>query len=256
MGEDGGESGQVLTEVPAPLDCARRRYLLYCLRLYSNPVRLSDVAYQITVWEGQDTGEDIAKERHRTYMSLYHDHLPELVEADLVAYDQQEDVVELGPREDEIADALDRALCREVDSLLAAEHSTFGDGEGQQSAGGTGSGSHTLPETLYRVLAAPERRQLLTYLLEHPQTTLDEAADVLVGWRTADERAVGPADHDRIRTTLHHVHLPALEDAGLVTYDLETEEVRLSSLTGPVREAIRSAARYHRTTRPDRWPHE
>jgi hypothetical protein len=31
----------------------RRRYLLYCLYLYASPIRLPDIAYQVTVWEAE-----------------------------------------------------------------------------------------------------------------------------------------------------------------------------------------------------------
>lgn len=245
MGHEGDERGEHPADTSDVLDEARRRYLMYCLHLYSNPVRLSDIAYQITIWEGAATADDLARERHRTYMSLYHDHLPTLEEAGLVEYDQREDIVEVGPAGERLQDALEDRLAREIDDLLEAEHSTFGE-----------ETPAVLPDMLHRALAAPERRQLLSYLLEQPRTTLEEATDVLAGWLTEHEQMVDPGDHERIRTTLHHVHLPLLEEAGVITYDAEDEVIRLSSLSDPVQETVRSAARYHRTTRTDRWHHD
>jgi len=54
-------------------------------------------------------------------MSLYHDHLPALAGADVVRYEQDEDMVELGPAADGLTPSLETRLRREIDDLLGAE---------------------------------------------------------------------------------------------------------------------------------------
>ena len=213
-----------------PLAHARRRYLLYCLHLYSNPMRLADVAEQVLVWEHEDEPDDYLRERLYTYNDLYHEHLPVLREADLLEYDQREDVVRLGSAADEYEPALERHLSAELGDLLHAEHSAF-----------EGPSPGPFPAGLYRALAVPERRRALNYLLDRSGVPTDELADVLVGWRAAEEGAVGAGERARILEGLRETHLPMLAEVGLVEYDTDTGTVELQSLTGSVREVIRSA---------------
>jgi len=103
------------------LDDRRRRYLLYCLYLHRSPLSLPDIAHQVTVWEQAD-GSDVCHDRRlRTYMSLYHDHLPTLIGADLVCYEQGEDTVAFGPAADRLSPALESRLRTDIDDLLRAE---------------------------------------------------------------------------------------------------------------------------------------
>ncbi|MFB6301488.1 MAG: hypothetical protein ABEH78_01300 [Haloferacaceae archaeon] len=73
----------------------RRRYTLYCLYLFANPMRLPDVADQVTEWEYGRPGEELLHERLRTYNDLYHSHVPKLDAVDVVEYSQAEDMIEL-----------------------------------------------------------------------------------------------------------------------------------------------------------------
>jgi len=91
----------------------RRRYVLYCLYTYSNPMTLADVAELITRWESDGHADDHLRDRLRVYNDLYHDHLPALCDADLVVYSQAEDMVDLGPA--------GRALEPTIESRYAAE---------------------------------------------------------------------------------------------------------------------------------------
>lgn len=91
----------------------RRRYVLYCLYTYSNPLMLADVAELITRWENDGWTEEHLRDRLRVYGDLYHDHLPAMCGADLVVYSQAEDMVDLGPA--------GRALESAVESRYAAE---------------------------------------------------------------------------------------------------------------------------------------
>lgn len=105
----------------------RRRYLIYSLLLYSTPQRLPRIADQLTVWETGDPVDDRLDDRLQIYMSLYHDHLPDLIDAGVVEYRQETDTVDwateitpemIGPRTRE-------TLCDEIDELLEAESGTF-----------------------------------------------------------------------------------------------------------------------------------
>lgn len=100
---------------------SRRRYALYCLFLYANPMRLPDVADQVTVWEHADLPETYERERLRIYNSLYHDHLPVLRASGIVTYHQSDDMVELGPAASRIESEVQSYLVAEIDELLEAE---------------------------------------------------------------------------------------------------------------------------------------
>lgn len=91
--EDGGRLPSALPD--GLLAAPRRRYLLYCLCRCAGSVDLPTVADRVTEWETGDPAEERREERLRIYMSLYHDHVPPLVDAGLVAYDQEADAVEL-----------------------------------------------------------------------------------------------------------------------------------------------------------------
>lgn len=212
------------------LDHDRRRYLLYALHLYSTPMGLADVAEQVLVWEHEGEPEDYLRERLGVYNDLYHEHLPVLREAGLVTYDQGEDVVDLGPDAAAVEPALERHLSAELGDLLAAEHSTF-----------EGPSPGPFPAGLYRALAVPERRRALYYLLDRDRVPVAELADVLAGWRTAESGVVGADERARLLEDLRAVHLPTLSEVGLVEHDPEAGTVGLPSLTGAVREVIRSA---------------
>lgn len=106
-----------------------RRYLLYTLYLYTPPLHLADIAHQITVWETGDPAEQHLDKRLDVYMALYHDHLPDLIDADVVSYEQETDMVDQGPLGKRLKPVVAREFGDEVEALLAAEAGTFGDTE-------------------------------------------------------------------------------------------------------------------------------
>jgi len=71
-------------------------------------------------------------------------------------------------------------------------------------------------DKIYRVLAAPLRRQILELLIAStPVREISELAERLCGTdSTADDR-------ERAMVRLQHVHLPVLSDAELVEWDTE-----------------------------------
>jgi hypothetical protein len=95
------------------LAARRRRYVLYCLYLYANPMRLPDIAEQVTQWEHGRPGDELLDERLRVYNNLYHRHVPKLVDFGVVGYSQTEDMLELGANAPQLRPHLERAA--EVD---------------------------------------------------------------------------------------------------------------------------------------------
>lgn len=75
------------------LSVRRRRYVLYYLYKYANPVRLPDLAEYVTEKTQEESFQP--EDRLQTYMSLYHCDIPKLAESAVVSYSQEEDMVEL-----------------------------------------------------------------------------------------------------------------------------------------------------------------
>ncbi|ELY77854.1 MULTISPECIES: hypothetical protein [Natrinema] len=72
----------------------RRRLLLAVMRTYGEELTLPDAAEEVAVRETGRKVTNIPAERVReVYLSLYHDHLPRLVDAGLLEYDQERDLV-------------------------------------------------------------------------------------------------------------------------------------------------------------------
>lgn len=76
----------------------------------------------------------------------------------------------------------------------------------------------------FQLVAHPVRQVALDVLTEHPYETvsLDRLARAISERSSEDV----PDDPERVRITLHHVHLPKLADAKVVTYDQEAGTVR------------------------------
>jgi DNA-binding transcriptional ArsR family regulator len=97
-----------------------------------------------------------------------------------------------------------------------------------------------IDETVFRALSEVGRRRVLYVLLEGGTVTVPELATVLVGWDRVGRRGVAtPGDRDQRLTSLRHVDLPLLADAGLVRYDRSADTVALADLSGPVRDVVR-----------------
>ncbi|QSW98439.1 DUF7344 domain-containing protein [Haloterrigena alkaliphila] len=87
-------SAETVDEAFGLLADQRRRLLLEVMRAFDEPLTLPDAAEEVAVRETGSPVPSISAERvHETYISLYHDHLPRLVEAGLLEYDQERDLV-------------------------------------------------------------------------------------------------------------------------------------------------------------------
>ena len=119
-----------------------------------------------------------------------------------------------------------------------------GSKEGERT---TQPGLENLPPKLgedefYRALASLQRRRLLYYLLETPESTVDELATVLTGWEaTSTGKIHTQADRSEHQIQLVHSHLPLLADVGLIDYAPATGSVRLEPLHHRVEEIIRQS---------------
>lgn len=102
-------------------------------------------------------------------------------------------------------------------------------------------------DTLFRLLADGRRRRVLWFLLERPESSVEELADVLAGWQASEGELVGPDDRRKLLLSLHHHHLPALVDGELVRYDADSGSVRLSSLPSPVEVLVKFSYQYERS---------
>jgi len=87
-------AAKTLDDVFSLLADQRRRLLLSVMRSYGEEVTLPDAAEEVAARETGHTVRNISAERVKeVYLSLYHDHLPRLVDAGLLEYDQERDLV-------------------------------------------------------------------------------------------------------------------------------------------------------------------
>lgn len=86
--------GECPYEVDRGTFTRRRRFLLECLQRFDEPVSLPDLADEIAVKEAGRALSAISGERVKDiYLALYHRHIPDLVAAGHVEYDQDADLV-------------------------------------------------------------------------------------------------------------------------------------------------------------------
>lgn len=85
---------------------------------------------------------------------------------------------------------------------------------------------HVSVEEIHRLLASARRRYVLSHLSSSPGEDVP-FDDVVTAVAERERPDPGPLTHrDRVETDLHHVHLPKLEDSGVVTHDAVTRTVR------------------------------
>lgn len=73
-----------------------RRLLLACLAEHADPITLPDAAEEVTRSAHEARIENVDAETvRRIYLTLYHRHVPKLVDADVVRYSQEGDLIGL-----------------------------------------------------------------------------------------------------------------------------------------------------------------
>ncbi len=79
-------------------------------------------------------------------------------------------------------------------------------------------------ETAFELLSSALRRDVLAVLRDRRSPIgLDEIAEAVR--EEAASASETPSDPEKTRVALHHVHLPKLDDAGVVSYDPGTKTV-------------------------------
>lgn len=92
--EQRDESPEAVDEGLELLADERRRLFLSVMRTYGEEITLPDVAEEVAVRESGRAVTELSAERvANVYISLYHDHMPRLIEAGLIEYDQERDLV-------------------------------------------------------------------------------------------------------------------------------------------------------------------
>lgn len=85
-------------------------------------------------------------------------------------------------------------------------------------------------ERALSLLADPVRRHALAVVRDRETVTLRELSWAVTSRATGTVRLTdGRSALDRYRIRLHHVHLPKLAAAGLVTYDTDRRTVELAA---------------------------
>lgn len=89
----------------------RRRYLIESLAEHGYSLTLADLADEVASREHDAHITEIPEEAVlRTYLTLYHQHVPKLAAADVVTYDQNRDMVARAENATVVERVLDRAL--------------------------------------------------------------------------------------------------------------------------------------------------
>lgn len=89
------------------LDNPRRRLLLYYLFDSDDGIHISDLSREIVAFEAEVPLEEVDDDEVTSvYVSLYQTHIPTLEDHDVVEYDDDERVVTLGTRADDIVPIL------------------------------------------------------------------------------------------------------------------------------------------------------
>lgn len=164
----------------------RRRDLLAVLLDRVSPVAERELAITLAADERDKSIIEVTEaEARSTLVALCHVHLPALEGANLVDWD----------REEGTATTTEHPALRDPDLRRIVET----DAEGW--------------DAVVASLADPRRRAVLSVLADRdtPLSRAELAREVLA--RDPD------LDEEEVRVSLHHVHLPKLADAGVITYD-------------------------------------
>lgn len=94
-----------------------------------------------------------------------------------------------------------------------------------------GSSEPTLSQdVVFDILSSPRRRYVLYYLRnESDSIELTELAEHVAAWENETEPAsLTEQERKRVYVSLYQTHIPRLDEAGLVHYDRESGEIRLT----------------------------
>lgn len=166
---------------------------------------LSELASRVVARrQGIDPGAVPADARDDATVSLYHNHLQQLTDACLIALDETGDTV--------TATLVPGLSAEHVRHLITA-----GDGHW---------------ETLGVLLGDPRRERAVSLLAaaDDEALPLEDLARAIAALERAETESLPEAAVESTRVSLHHVHLPKLENGGLVDYDAERGTVTLKAV--------------------------
>lgn len=193
-------------ELLAAAAVPRRRVILATLR-DRGKLPVSDLATRVVAREeGISTNEVSGARRDQVLTTLHHKHVPALADTGLVVYEHDEEEPLVGP------------------VIWLADDPTFDAIEAAFATGRT--------DEVVGTLLADSVRELIVSLLRERggSLTIDDLARALAAVERTDgcppsEGAVASAV-----ASLHHVHLPKLDDVGIVEYDADGRVVELGSV--------------------------
>jgi len=174
-----------------------RRELLRFLLVRDDPVTEERFVGHLAGTDRYPMAEGAVAERQTIHTDLVHTQLPVLADAGLITWDRDATAVETAPHPAFDDPRFRLLLDAEADDLDAALSS----------------------------LAIDQRRALLT-ILRDAQVSITQT-DLAREFLRSDETEFEPDQNavDDVLASLHHVHLPALGDAGLVEYDRKASRV-------------------------------
>lgn len=186
----GGPMDQTLDAIADPV----RREVLSILKKRTTRVSTEELAtHVVAALTGEPLVDVSREERDRVHVALGHSHLPRLADANLVEWS----------REDSTVTTTDHAALQSgpVQRLIEVDTDDY--------------------ERLLRAIRSTRRRIALSII-----ESVDDIERRDLARRVADREDRRPqterSDVEDVLVTLHHVHLPKLQDAGLVAYEDET----------------------------------
>ncbi|WP_266077507.1 DUF7344 domain-containing protein [Haladaptatus caseinilyticus] len=84
-------------------------------------------------------------------------------------------------------------------------------------------------DDIFKLLSEKRRRYAIHYLSSTPDgfAALSDLVEQVAAWETETMAADVPDDYRRrVEASLHHTHLPKLDDVNIIDYDARSESVR------------------------------
>ncbi len=195
------------------LTSPRRRAIYAILRGRRQPRSVSDLATELIAHEQEILLLEVSRTRHQAVASsLRHQHLPTLDENGIVVWNREDETVRLASNAPIPAENLAVRLQTTPSHQLNRLFSVLSNGRRRTivsvlMSGGADISASSGTDTDTIAITALARQVIAAELGCHPT-------------------AVSDADCDRVRVSLYHSHLPAMDAAGLLEYDHETKSVR------------------------------
>lgn len=113
-----------------------------------------------------------------------------------------------------------------------------------------GSASDELPlDAVYHLLQNERRRGVISYLDDHEApVTRSEVAEQVAAWENGtDVDGIDSQERKRVYIALHQIHLPKLDDAGVLEYDPDRGTITPRPLLEQVNEIIETTSGVNET---------